>query len=200
MPNPYIKPNEPTKVWLNNEIMFILRRGLLHGVLSIGWECVQANQPSIQAAQDNTIYFDVISKRRIGVQGIKYYKRNPTDTWFQPDVWYESWLVQVSAFRKRNEDDYTKTITSQDAIVQMQAFVNSPQGLKANLLWETTEPPVDWLDVVRATDIRDIEFETDSGLIEKFPQFDFELIVERRNAFGSGKEMEIIVDGETHAV
>lgn len=199
MPNPYIKPNEPTKAWLNNEIMFILRRGLNTMASSMGWQCIQANQPSIQAVQDNTIYFDVVSKRRIGVQGVRYYKRDPSDSWFSPDIWYESWLVQVSAFRKRDEKDYTEMLTSQDAIVRMQAWVNSPLGLKKNLIWDTFEPAVDWLDVVRATDIRDIDFETDSGLIEKFPQFDFELIVERRQLIGSDGDATVI-EGETRPV
>ena len=199
MPNPYIKPNEPTKVWFNNEIMFILRRALYSQISSMGWQCIQANQPSIQAVQDKTIYFDVISKRRIGVQGVKYYKTSVSGAWNNPDVWYESWLVQVSAFRKRDETDYTDTFTSQDAIMQMQAYVNSPSGLKANLTYNPAEPAVDWLDVVRATDVRDIDFETDSGLIEKFPQFDFELIVERRETFGFLPETDI-VDGETHPV
>lgn len=199
MSNPYIKPNEPTTVWTNNEIMFILRRALTTQADVMGWQCIQSNQPSIQAVQDKTIYFDVISKRRIGVQGVKYYKTSVSGAWNYPDVWYESWLVQVSAFRKRDETDYTDTFTSQDAIIQMQAFVNSPFGLRDFLKWDTMEPAVDWLEVVHATDIRDVDFETDSGLIEKFPQFDFELIVERRGAFGFLPETDI-VDGETYSV
>jgi hypothetical protein len=34
-----------------------------------------------------------------------------------------------------------------------------------------------WLEVIRSTDVRELDYETDSGLKEKFPQFDFTLVV-----------------------
>lgn len=146
------------------------------------WQVVRANQPTIQAIQNDTIYFDIISKRRYGVQGSKPKKID--GEWTMESVWLEEILIQVSAFKQRNpETDDVYTITSSDAISLIQGVVNAQNSL-GNVFNGDIENPRLFekkeFNVIRSTDMREIEFETDSGLKDKFPQFDFLLVVEQR--------------------
>lgn len=165
------------------------------------WGVAQANQPSIQALQDKMVYWDVISRRRLGVQG-ELLSGGFGTFWRQVPVWYEIWLIQVSAFMMRTETEITSALAfnSQDAIVNLQAYVNDfDNGLSK---WFKREPGgVPDTQVVRSTDLRNIDFETDSGLKQKFPQFDFEIIIKRvplRSVVGMG--FADVIEGETRPV
>lgn len=147
------------------------------------WQVVRANQPTIQALQNETVYFDVISRRRYGVQGSKP-KKTEWGGWQMESVWYEEWLIQVSAFKQRDPvNDTMETITASDVINLLQGLVNGNTDLSDGY-YGISQPKSyfqgDWMNVIRSTDVREIEFETDSGLKDKFPQFDFLLVVEQR--------------------
>lgn len=147
------------------------------------WQVVRANQPTIQALQNNTVYFDIISRRRYGVQGTKPVLNPRGNYWNDESVWFEELLVQVSAFKQRDPDtDTTRTYTSSDIIALLQGALNASTDL--GILWTGQNKNnyyfPDWMNVIRSTDIREIEFETDSGLKDKFPQFDFLVVVEQR--------------------
>ena len=144
------------------------------------WGVAQANQPSIQALQDKMVYWDVISRRRLGVQGELLSSTLQGTHWKCTPVWHEIWLIQVSAFMMRTEREVTSVLAfnSQDAIVNLQAYVNDPfYGLSK--YFKRTPGGVPDTQVIRSTDIRNIDFETDSGLKQKFPQFDFEIVMRR---------------------
>lgn len=165
-----------------NAIMIEIRNMLLRMLQACGfsdWEVIRNNQPTIQKMQNNTVYFDVVSKRRYGVQGAKQIQDQ--GKWYEAAHWFEDWLIQVAAFKQKDPatDDET-TITSIDIITMLQACVNGggPKSLKDSNNYATWLD-VDWLNIIRSTDLREIDYETDSGLMDKFPQFDFELVVEQ---------------------
>jgi hypothetical protein len=167
-----------------NHIIHIVKRALTNMLDDLGygdWQVVRANQPTIQALQNETVYFDVISRRRYGVQGSKP-KKTDWGGWQMESVWYEEWLIQVSAFKQRDPvNDTIDTMTASDMINLLQGLVNGNTDLGSGGI---TKPKSyfqgDWINVIRSTDVREIEFETDSGLKDKFPQFDFLLVVEQR--------------------
>lgn len=175
-----------------------INNGLRQGLGFPNWSVVQSNQPTIQALQDRTVYWDVVSKRRIGIQGtnLKQYS-SMQNTWWNNQVWYESWLIQVSAFMNIVPDEVYPSDSAEDVITILQAYVNSPEGLSSFIQQDNSIG--DLVQVVRSTDIRDIDYETDSGLKQKFPQFDFELIVKNINHPLQVNSAELI-DGETHPV
>lgn len=165
-----------------NAIMVEIRNMLLRMLKACGysdWEVIRNNQPTIQKMQNKTVYFDVVSKRRYGVQGAKQIQDQ--GKWYEASHWFEDWLIQVAAFKQKDPVlDDEKTVTSIDIITMLQACVNGggPKSLKdANNYASWLN--VDWLDIIRSTDLREIDYETDSGLMDKFPQFDFELVVEQ---------------------
>lgn len=171
-----------------------LRMGLDYPI----WSVVQSNQPTIQALQDRTVYWNVISKRRIGVQGVNLKQYTAMqNSWWSNQVWYESWLIQVSAFMNIVPTDVYPSDSAEDIITLLQAYVNNPRGL--SFYFKQDALIGDLMQVVRSTDIRDIDYENDSGLKQKFPQFDFEIIV--KNISNPSQEIVAdLVDGETHPV
>ena len=52
-----------------------------------GWQVLRSNQSTIQALQNNSVYYDIISKRRVGTQGTRSIKVG--DGWTDETVWYE---------------------------------------------------------------------------------------------------------------
>lgn len=180
-----------TSEYLNlNYIIQQIHQALTNMLDRIGhrnWQVIRANQPTIQALQNETVYFDIVSRRRYGVQGSrpvkrKYYGR---DEWFMESVWFEEILVQVSAFKQRNpEEDWLNTITGSDIIELLQGLINANNDLGVDNVFGINNRPTffqdDALRVIRSTQMREVEFETDSGLKDKFPQFDFLLVVEQR--------------------
>lgn len=189
----------------DNDILSAIQAGFQDCInktpLMNDWGVAQANQPSIQALQDKMVYWDVISRRRLGVQG-ELLSGGFGTFWRQVPVWYEIWLIQVSAFMMRTETEITSALAfnSQDAIVNLQAYVNDfDNGLSK--YFKTGLAALPDAQVVRSTDLRNIDFETDSGLKQKFPQFDFEIIIKRvplRYVVGMG--FADVIDGETHPV
>lgn len=167
-----------------NSIIHTVKQALTNMLGDLGydnWQVVRANQPTIQALQNETVYFDVISRRRYGVQGSKP-KNTNSGGWQMESVWYEEWLMQVSAFKQRDPvNDTMDTTTASDVINLLQGLVNGNTDLASGGI---TQPKSyfqgDWMNVIRSTDVREVEFETDSGLKDKFPQFDFLLVVEQR--------------------
>ena len=135
------------------------------------WVVLRNYQPSIQGLRDKAIYLYKISKRRIGTQGLTTEKDNSGD-WQNVDHWYEEILFQVGAFAKRDpETETVNTITSEDVLDTLLAYVNSSVKVTE---WKTAG-----YEVIKATTIRSMDYETDSGLQEKLPQFDFLLCVEQ---------------------
>ena len=140
------------------------------------WKVAQSNQPTIQALQDKTVYFDVISRRRIGQQG-SIQRENMNNRWYSCPHWFEEWIIQVSCFSIRNpNDDPSSTTFGVDIASYLQGCVNSVKGVQNSDRAYFSES---WIDVIRSGEIREIDFETDSGLKEKFPQFDFGLVIEQ---------------------
>lgn len=168
-----------------NQLVAEIRQALTNALSVLGystWQVVRANQSTIQALQNDTVYFDIVSRRRYGVQGSKPIKQD--DDWVVQSMWYEELLIQVSAFKQRNPDtDTTDTITSSDVIVLLQGLINGSGDVGVQYSGDFEKPRLFQdpdFQLIRSTDIREIEFETDSGLKDKFPQFDFLLVVEQR--------------------
>lgn len=171
----YVYHNENAiMVQIRDLLLRILRA---HGIED--WGVIRNNQPTIQKMQNNTVYFDVVSKRRYGVQGSKPIQ--DSGKWYQAAHWFEDWLIQVSAFRQRDpETDDEDTVTSVDIITVLQACINGGGKMTlTNNRGYASWLGVDWLNIIRSTDLREIDYETDSGLMDKFPQFDFNLVVEQ---------------------
>lgn len=136
-----------------------------------GWQVLRANQPTIQALQNKSVYYDIISKRRIGTQGTR--SKLATNGWVDTTSWYEEYLVQVSAFKQREPGtDTTATLSSSDIIGMIQGCINSNGVLAEKNYFDSS-----WIQLIKSTEIRELDYETDSGLKEKMPQFDFLLVV-----------------------
>lgn len=142
------------------------------------WQVAQSNQPTIQALQNNTVYFDVISKRRYGVQANRELFDTTSRSWYTATQWLEEWIVQVSAFQLRDISDNPNPnrMNGIDVLTIIQGFINGG-GLALTTPPGSTIFDPEWLDVLWSKDLREIDFETDSGLKEKLPQFDFGLVV-----------------------
>jgi len=137
------------------------------------WQVLRSNQSTIQALQNNSVYYDIISKRRIGTQGTKSVMIN--GSWTDQTKWYEEYLIQVGAFLQRNPDeDNEGTLSSSDIVSMLQGCVNS-NGVLASKNYFSEN----WIQVIKSTNIRELDYETDSGLREKMPQFDFILVIEQ---------------------
>lgn len=158
------------------------------------WVVLRSNQPTLQEIQNNCIYIDVISKRRLGVQGDKL--ANNSNQWSQASVWYEEWDIQISGFKQRNpETDSIDTITSTDVITILQGMINGGgiQPIGASTWW-----PYPWLNIIRSTTVNIFDYETDSGLREKLPTFDFTMVIEQAIKSEVGNISEI--EGDLHRV
>ncbi len=153
-----------------------------------GWQVLRANQPTIQALQNNSVYYDIISKRRIGTQGTSSFLGQTG--WADKTVWIEEYLVQVSGFKQRDPDtDTASTLSSSDVIGLLQGCVNSNGVLADNNYFNSS-----WIRLIKSTEIRELDYETDSGLKEKMPQFDFLLVVEQTLTKGINTVNEIEMD------
>lgn len=147
--------------------------GMLTDLGITGWQVLRSNQSTIQALQNKSVYYDIISKRRIGTQGTKSVKT--TEGWTDQTIWYDEYLIQVGAFLQRNPDEDTvSTISSSDIISMLQGCVNS-NGVLASKNYFSAN----WIQLIKSSTIRELDYETDSGLREKMPQFDFLLVVEQ---------------------
>ena len=154
--------------------------GMLTDLNITGWQVLRSNQPTIQAVQNNSVYYDIVSKRRIGTQGtrskmVMIGTQNPVSSWQDDTVWYEEFLIQVSGFKQRDPDtDTVSTMSSSDVISLLQGCVNA-NGVLANKNYFSES----WIQLIKSTSVREIDYETDSGLKEKMPQFDFFVVVEQ---------------------
>lgn len=170
--------------------------------LSNTWTVVSANQPTIQVLQNNTIYIDIISRRRYGTQGTKSVKTN--SGWVDSTVWFEEMLIQVGGFLQRKPaTDDVNTLTSSDVVAYLQGCVNGnnmigSESVRVNEygVHKRTYFTDDWMQVIRSTDLRELDYETDSGLKEKFPQFDFVLVVEQNILKTTGEIANIEIETE----
>lgn len=137
------------------------------------WVVLRNYQPSIQGLRDKAIYLYKVSKRRIGTQGNSNILDN-NGNWQNVDSWYDEILIQVGAFAKRDpETETADTITSEDVLDTLMAYINSARKVSE---WKTAG-----YEVIKSTNMRLMDYETDSGLQEKLPQFDFLLCVEQSN-------------------
>lgn len=147
--------------------------GMLTDLNITGWQVLRSNQPTIQAVQNDSVYYDIVSKRRIGTQGTRSLITD--GDWQDNTIWYEEFLVQVSGFKQRDPDtDTVNTLSSSDVISLLQGCINANGVLDGkNYFGES------WIQLIKSTSIREIDYETDSGLKEKMPQFDFLVVVEQ---------------------
>lgn len=155
---------------------FLIDRGYrtvdASGNYKSGWQVSRNYQPTIQGLVDEMIYLTKVSRRRYGTQGLVQEKDENGD-WQAVDDWIEEHLIQISAFKTRNPAQETAdTITSTDIICELQAFINSALKVEE---WKRAG-----YEVIKSTDIRELDYETDSGLNEKLPQFDFLLVVSQK--------------------
>lgn len=137
------------------------------------WVILRNYQPSIQGLKDKAIYLHKISKRRVGTQGNTNILDNQGN-WQNVDHWYEEILIQVGAYKRIDINNDTKdTITSEDVLGILLAYVNSARKVEK---WKSAG-----YEVIKATNMRLLDYETDSGIQEKLPQFDFLLVLEQSN-------------------
>jgi len=143
------------------------------------WTVIKNYQPSIQGLKNKTIYLHKITKRRIGTQGNTDVLDNQGQ-WQNVDHWYEEILFQVGAYKRVDFDtDSENTITSEDVLSTLLAYVNSARKVEN---WKLAG-----YEVIKATNMRLLDYETDSGIQEKLPQFDFLLVLEQSNLKKEGK-------------
>lgn len=137
------------------------------------WVILRNYQPSIQGLKDKAIYLHKISKRRVGTQGNTNILDNQGN-WQNVDHWYEEILIQVGAYKRIDINNDTKdTITSEDVLSILLAYVNSARKVEN---WKSAG-----YEVIKATNMRLLDYETDSGIQEKLPQFDFLIVLEQSN-------------------
>lgn len=144
------------------------------------WVVLRNYQPSIQGLKDKAIYLHRVTKRRIGTQGNTNVLNTTTGGWQNIDHWYEEIMIQVSAYKRINVDtDTSNTITSEDVLDVLLSYINSARKVQD---WKSAG-----YEVIKATNMRLLDYETDSGIQEKLPQFDFLLVIEQSNLKNEGK-------------
>lgn len=144
------------------------------------WVVMRNYQPSIQGLKDKSIYLHKVSKRRIGTQGNSNVLNVTTGQWENIDHWYEEVLIQVGAYKRIDiEHDNENTITSEDVLSVLLSYINSARKVQD---WKSAG-----YEVIKATNMRLLDYETDSGIQEKLPQFDFLLVLEQSNLKNEGK-------------
>lgn len=173
-----------------NEILAVLVTAVENMLADFGlektWQVASLNQPTIQALQNRTVYLDIISRRRYGTQGTKPVLVD--GAYKNATVWYEELLVQIGGFLQRDPaTDTESTLTSTDVVEYLQGCVNAniDLGTETDRVSRYGVPrksyfEEDWLEIIRSTDLRELDYETDSGLKEKFPQFDFTIVVSQK--------------------
>lgn len=170
--------------YITENTVFSLLQPAIKSILSrvsiteaASWEVARMSQPTIQGLQDKTIYFDVIEKRRIGTQGNM--SKLIDNQWNTISHWYEEWLVQISGFKSRKPDDGADTITSTDIISIIQGVFNSAPDMQIDWIGQNGLLNSPRIKLVKSFDVRIGDYETDSGLKEKMPNFDISIIVEQ---------------------
>lgn len=151
------------------------------------WEVIKNYQPSIQGLRDKTIYLHRVSKRRIGTQGNTTVLDTTDGTWKTVDHWYDETLIQVAAYKRIDVDnDSENTATSEDVLDILLAYINSARKVQD---WKNAG-----YEVIKASNMRLLDYETDSGIQEKLPQFDFLLVQEQSNLkkTGTANTIELI--------
>lgn len=165
-----------------NQVLSTIRSTLLNMLKELGiegWNVAQANQPTIQELKNNTVYFDIISKRRYGTQSLKSIQDSTTGQWHEVNIWLEEWLVEISGFKQRRPDtDTILTLTASDVITKLQSCMNGggkkTQGALLNPSWWP-----DWIHPIKSINLPERDYETDSGLKEKYPVFESILVIEQ---------------------
>ena len=141
------------------------------------WVIARMSQPTIQGLEDKTIYYDVVSRRRIGTQGNM--SKRVDGTWNTISHWYEEWLVQINGFKSRKYEDTSETITSTDIISIIQGVFNSAPDMQIDWIGQSGLLNNPRIKLIKSFDVRIGDYETDSGLKEKMPNFDISLVVEQ---------------------
>lgn len=170
--------------YINENYVFLLFRNAIASILdrlsiteARKWQVARMSQPTIQGLEDNTIYFDVISRRRIGTQG--NISKKIDSNWHTIGHWYEDWLIQISGFKSRSMEDTYDTLTSTDIIGLIQGVFNSAPDMQSNWIAESGLLDTPRIKLIKSWDVRIGDYETDSGLKEKMPNFDISIIVEQ---------------------
>lgn len=170
--------------YINENYVFSLFQTAINSILNritvteaTTWQVARMSQPTIQGLQDKTIYYDVIAKKRVGTQGNMSKLIN--GQWNTISHWYEEWLVQISGFKSRTMEDVAETITSTDIISILQGVFNSAPDMQVDWIGQSgllNEPRI---KLIKSFDVRIGDYETDSGLKEKMPNFDISVVVEQ---------------------
>lgn len=148
------------------------------------WIVVNRNQSNPQSLQDCTIYFDIVSRTQYGTVGeIMRGGRSttdPTDTTPASLHWYENWLIQLSGFKLRSSDQTSNDYSASDVMsVLRTAFNTSPdtgcyQSGKIRTWFSTPQ-----IQLIQTRPLRVMDYESDSGLLEKMAMFDLDIMVEQ---------------------
>lgn len=167
--------------YLNNQIDDSTHSSIKSAYNWGNWQVVQSNQLTIQALMDETVYIDDISKHRVGTQSARqvYVSRAESEKiqstlggsveeymgWWECMSWFEEWLIQISAFKSRMDTSsvISDSASSADLITFLMACFNKQD--------RTT------FSRIKTSEMREVDFETDSGLKEKMPQFDIAIVV-----------------------
>lgn len=170
--------------YITENYIFSLFQTAINSILSrlsiteaSSWVVARMSQPSIQGLEDKTIYYDVVSRRRIGTQGNMSKKID--DTWNTVSHWYEDWLIQISGFKSRTMEDTADTITSADIVSLVQGVFNSSPEMQIDFIGQSGLLGNPRIKLIKSSDVRIGDYETDSGLKEKMPNFDISIVVEQ---------------------
>lgn len=170
--------------YITENNVFKLFQVAIEGILSrvtmedaASWVVARMSQPTIQVLEDKTIYYDVISRRRVGTQGNM--SKQIDGSWNTVAHWYEEWLVQISGFKSRTMEDTEETITSTDIISIIQGVFNSAPDMQEDWIGQNGLLNNPRIKLIKSFDVRIGDYETDSGLKEKMPNFDISLVVEQ---------------------
>lgn len=170
--------------YITENYVFSLLQTAIHSILervsiteASSWVIARMSQPTIQGLEDKAIYYDIVARRRIGTQGNM--SKRVEDTWNTISHWYEEWLIQISGFKSRKIDDTTETITSTDIISIIQGVFNSAPDMQIDWIGQSGLLNNPRIKLIKSFDVRIGDYETDSGLKEKMPNFDISLVVEQ---------------------
>lgn len=151
------------------------------------WDVLQIEQPTIQAAQNKTAYITKISSDRIGTAQ-RYARWDETEQkMFHVEQWLEEINMQISCFKKRQQDGQLAPEdekTGIDVANILMTYFNGDAGRAA-----MRELGYQFFPIQH---VRNPAFETDSNLLERWPNFDIRAILTQQ------KTTEIPYTGEVN--
>lgn len=134
-----------------------------------GWEVRQLRQPTKSLTNNPVIYVTFTTKNRRGWQYRKDSYNPEIDKFDHKEMFYLECEFQLSARRKRRENDTENTLNAVDVLEELKTYLISPNGLKIIKTQGYT--------IYQPSEIQNQDFMDDSEDFEFMPNFNITFVI-----------------------